>query len=200
MTTVVPTAATAPAAPAATPSTASIRTAGVVLAVCSLPWAVTAMVAGLDVGYPTHVVCGIFQVGIWALLATLWRTRATGTTTLARAVLVIEAGMLGLATAASVLMLMGEPIASSTPTAVLDVFWPLSMLGMAVIGIKVAITGRWRGVLRAWPVVAETWALVVLPSLALFGPGVAAWVCGLHLILGYFTLGALIAIRPDLTR
>jgi hypothetical protein len=29
--------------------------------------------------------------------------------------------------------------------AVLDVFWPLSMLGMAVIGVKVALAGRWRG-------------------------------------------------------
>ena len=27
----------------------------------------------------------------------------------------------------------------------LDVFWPLSMLGMAAIGVRIAIAGRWKG-------------------------------------------------------
>ncbi|MFC5139173.1 hypothetical protein ACFPK1_13095 [Actinomycetospora rhizophila] len=188
------------AAPTAAPSRGAIRAAGLVLAACSLPWAVTSLVAGIDIGYPTHVVCAVFQLGIWALLLTMWRTGATGTSRVARAMLGVEATLLALASAASVLLLLGEPIASSTPTLVLDVFWPLSMLGMAVIGIKVALAGRWRGVLRAWPVVAETWVLVVLPSMALFGPAGASWACGLHLLLGYTTLGVLLAVRPDLTR
>jgi hypothetical protein len=198
VTTTVPTAA--PTILSAPARTASVRAAGVVLAACSLPWAVTSLVAGIDIGYPTHVVCAVFQVGIWALLITMWRTGATGTTRAARLVLAVEAVFLALASAASVLLLLGEPIASSTVAVVLDVFWPVSMLGMAVVGIKVALAGRWRGVLRAWPVVAETWVLVVLPSLGIFGPQVASWVSGVHLIVGYGVLGALLALRPDLAR
>ncbi|MEJ2887036.1 hypothetical protein [Actinomycetospora aeridis] len=183
---------------AARPGAASVRAAGLVLAVCSLPWALTSLVAGIDIGYTTDIVCGVFQLGIWALLITMIRTRATGTSRPARAMLAVEAVLLTLASTASVLLLLGEPIASSTVTVVLDVFWPVSMLGMAVIGIKVAVAGRWRGILRAWPVVAETWVLVVVPSLALLGPGAASWVSGLHLIAGYATLGVLLAARPDL--
>ncbi|MDN8943629.1 hypothetical protein Q0P03_15115, partial [Staphylococcus aureus] len=43
----------------------------------------------------------------------------------------------------------------------LDVFWPLSMLGMAAIGVRIAIAGRWRGAARVWPLIAESWAPVV---------------------------------------
>ena len=52
--------------------------------------------------------------------------------------------------------------------AVLDVFWPLSMLGMFVIGVKIAFAGRWTGAARIWPLVAESWAVVSVPA---FGKG-----------------------------
>jgi hypothetical protein len=74
------------------------------------------------------------------------------------------------------------------------------MLGMAIIGIKVAVAGRWRGALRAWPVVAETWIFVALPAGALLGPVVGGYVAGGHFIVGYGVLGLLLALRPDLTR
>ena len=51
----------------------------------------------------------------------------------------------------------------------LDVFWPLSMLGMAAIGIRIAIAGRWTGAARFWPLVAESWAPVCVPVAALPG-------------------------------
>jgi hypothetical protein len=73
------------------------------------------------------------------------------------------------------------------------------MLGMAIIGIKVAVAGRWRGALRAWPVVAETRIFVTLPAGAL-GPVVGGYVAGGHFIAGYGVLGLLLALRPDLTR
>jgi hypothetical protein len=33
----------------------------------------------------------------------------------------------------------------------LDAFWPLSMLGMFFLGIRIAIAGRWTGAARWWP-------------------------------------------------
>jgi hypothetical protein len=81
----------------------------------------------------------------------------------------------------------------------LDVFWPLSMLGMFVIGIKVAVAGRWRGTLRAWPLLAETWAVVTVPTFLIVGEPVSSWVGGTHLLVGYAALGLLLARRPELT-
>lgn len=53
---------------------------------------------------------------------------------------------------------------------------------------------------RAWPVVAESWAVVNVPVFGALGPGRAAdLVGGSHLLLGYCTLGLLLLLRPELT-
>ena len=53
--------------------------------------------------------------------------------------------------------------------AALDLFWPLSMLGMFVIAIKIAAAGRWRGLARWWPLVAESWVIVSVPAMKIGG-------------------------------
>lgn len=179
----------------------SVRAAGAVLAAGTLSWvAAIPFTDPYDGGYVINVVTTMFQLGVWALLITMWRTRATGHTRTARGMLRVEFSLLSVATISSFLGLMPPAIADSTLNMVLDVFWPLSMLGMAVIGIKVAVAGVWRGVLRAWPVVAETLVLVALPALAFGGPTVGTWVCFAHLLVGYTTLGVLLVLRPALTR
>jgi hypothetical protein len=75
--------------------------------------------------------------------------------------------------------------------AVIDPFWPLSMLGMFVIGARIAIAGRWRGALHWWPLIAETWAMVTVPTRAILGVTAARWVGGTHLLIGYCVLGLL---------
>ena len=140
-----------------------------------------------------------FQLGVFCLLAAMWRTQATGTTRLARSMIVVESVVLGVATVQSLLTLPAMGGEWSTAATVLDPFWPLSMLGMAILGVKVAVAGRWRGALRAWPVVAETWVFVALPAMALLGPTVGSVVAGGHFIVGYGVLGVLLAVRPDLT-
>jgi hypothetical protein len=80
---------------------------------------------------------------------------------------------------------------------IFDACWPLSMLGMFAIGVRIAIKGRWRGVLRFWPLVAESWGVVVVPTYGMF-PAAAGFVGGTHLLVGYATLGALLARRPHL--
>jgi hypothetical protein len=82
----------------------------------------------------------------------------------------------------------------------LDAFWPLSMLGMFLIGIKVAVAGRWRGRARVWSLLAETWAPVCVPLLGILGHGAGDVVAASHLLLGYCVLGLTLATRPDLVQ
>jgi hypothetical protein len=76
---------------------------------------------------------------------------------------------------------------------VLDLFWPLSMLGMFLIGIRIAIAGRWRGPSRFWPTVAESWAVVTIPVMGALGADAARVVGSLHLVIGYAVLGLIVA-------
>jgi hypothetical protein len=77
--------------------------------------------------------------------------------------------------------------------AALDAFWPFSMLGMFFIGIRIAVAGRWTGLSRIWPVVAESWAVVTIPTLGIFGYDAATVVSCLHLLAGYTVLGVLVS-------
>lgn len=184
-------------------SSATLRWLGAGLAAGAATYGATFIVtAGWEAQgrFPIALTGLLFQLGVFCLLAAMWRTRATGTTRLARAMLVVESVVLGVATLQSVLTLPTGNGEWSTIATVLDPFWPLSMLGMAVIGVKVAVAGRWRGTLRAWPVVAETWVFVAVPSIVLLGQTVGSMVAGAHFLVGYTVLGLVLAIRPDLAR
>ena len=54
-------------------------------------------------------------------------------------------------------------------------------------------TGRLR---PPGPLVAESWAIVVLPIMGIFGPTIGGPAAGLHLLLGYGFLGVLLARMP----
>ena len=73
----------------------------------------------------------------------------------------------------------------------------LCMLGMFLIGIRIAIAGRWKGATRFWPMVAESWAVVVIPTLGIFGDTAAHVVACLHLVVGYAVLGVLVSRKRD---
>ena len=126
------------------------------------------------------------------------RTRATGVSRKAVAMLKVERVLLALAMAWSLVHGLVPSARDEVWLAVLDVFWPLSMLGMFVIGIKVAVAGRWRGAARLWPLVAESWAVVCIPVMGIFGQGIGDVVGATHLLVGYATLGLVIAARPAL--
>jgi hypothetical protein len=188
--------------PGARAGTGRLRLLGAGLAVGATAYAVPFMLYGsheAGIGRFMIDLTGVFfQLGVFCLLAAMWRTRATGTSRLARTMIVVESVVLGLATVQSLLTLPSMGGEWSTAAEALDPFWPLSMLGMAILGVKVAVAGRWRGVLRAWPVVAETWIFVALPAMAVFGPGIGSVVAGGHFVVGYGVLGLLLAVRPDL--
>ena len=192
---VEPSALPTPSAPA---STGRVRAAGAGVALGAAGYGVTVLVHGSH-GFVVDLVGTFFQLGLFGLLTVMVTTAATGTGRGARALLKVELGLLTVATVQSLLTLPAGGGQWSTAAQVLDPFWPLSMLGMAVVGVKVAVAGRWRGVLRGWPAVAESWILVVLPVGIVLGDGAADIVGGAHFVLGYGVLGLLLLARPTLT-
>jgi hypothetical protein len=179
------------------------RVAGCAMAAGALAWSVTTVL------FPWHEsernfritdLTGLaFQLGVMALLTVMMRTQAVGTSRKARIALRVEFVLLSLASTWSLLHAIVPDTVDSTPLAILDVFWPLSMLGMFVIGIKLAVTGRWRGALRGWPLIAESWAMVTIPAMGIFGQSAADWVGATHLLVGYCVVGLLLVLRPELT-
>ncbi|MFF5231310.1 hypothetical protein [Dactylosporangium sp. NPDC000521] len=180
-----------------------VRKLGLALAAGTAAWAASMFTVGNNptdsLGLTiTDATGGLFQLGLFALLAIQVRTRATGLTKVARGMLVVEHVLLAIATLWSVLHAI-PALRDQAFLVPMDIFWPLSMLGMAVIGVKLAITGRWKGVVRVWPVVAESWAVVTVPIFGIFGSPIADYVGGAHLLIGYMTLGVLLMLRPQLT-
>jgi hypothetical protein len=141
-----------------------------------------------------------FQLGVLSLVTLQLRTRATGLSRKAVAALRVERVLLGLAMLWSLIHGLVPAARDDAWLVALDVFWPLSMLGMFLIGIKIAFAGRWRGAARVWPLVAESWAVVCIPTMGIFGAGVGDVVGASHLLVGYVTLGLVIAAKPHLVR
>ncbi|WP_433059329.1 hypothetical protein [Dactylosporangium sp. CS-033363] len=140
-----------------------------------------------------------FQLGLFALLAIQLRTAATGTSKVARGMLYTEHVLLAVAFAWSVLHAVPS-LRDEAFLVPMDIFWPLSMLGMFVIGLKILFTARWKGAARVWPAVAESWAVVCVPVFGALGNSpIADYIGGAHLLVGYATLGLILATRPSLT-
>jgi hypothetical protein len=140
-----------------------------------------------------------FQISLFALVTTQLRTAATGTSRIARGMLRAEYGLLTLATLWTVLHGLVPSFRDDTWLAVLDAFWPLSMLGMFAIGVKIAVTGRWKGKARVWPLIAESWAVVTVPAYGILGATAGQYVGATHALVGYAALGLVLALRPHLT-
>lgn len=187
--------------PGASPPTAVLRALGAGVAVGAAVYAVCWLFfqGGTGGGFVIDVSGIALQLGVFCLLAALWITRGTGAGRVGRGLLVVEAVVLGVATVQSAFAASAGGGEWGTVATVLDPAWPLSMLGMVIVGVTVALVGRWRGVLRVWAPVAGSWLLVGAASTAL-GPELGSIVAGVHFLVGYAVLGVLLAVRPDLTR
>jgi len=179
-----------------------VRRCGAVLATGVAAWAVGSAFTGPNPSDSAGIAVQMwtalaFQIGLVALLAAYRRTRAIGAGRVARTVMVVEHLLL----AGAVLNTLDPLLPFFRGTGfdlAFDICWPLSMLGMLGIGIRMAVAGRWTGAARLWPLVAETWAIVVIPA-HVACPGLDQVVSPLHLLLGYTTLGVIMAVRPELT-
>lgn len=191
-------------APVSGVSTRHARRVGVAVAGGSAAWAAGMLAftntppAGTVQHFVYEISALLFQLGLVALVTLQLRTRATGTGKLARGFLHAEHVLLGLAIASTVTWMFFREYDQTAWFLALDVFWPLSMLGMAAIGVRIAIAGRWKGAARIWPLVAESWAPVAVPASFLL-PGFAHVVGAGHLAIGYVLLGVILARRPELT-
>jgi len=184
--------------------TAAVRRTGWLVAGGAAIWAASMAVYNPQTTDPTGILVNDlgavpFQLGLFALVTAQLRTGATGTTRVARGMLRAEYVLLTLATLWSVLHAALPGSRDAVWMHVLDAFWPLSMLGMFIIGVKIAIAGRWSGAARIWPLVAESWAVVTVPAIGLLGATTGQIVGVSHLLIGYVTLGVILASRPALT-
>ncbi|MGY1785958.1 hypothetical protein [Geodermatophilus sp. SYSU D00698] len=195
-------AAAAGARPAA--SIRSVRTAGIAVTAGSASWAAACALLGTTPPAGTwqatvvNLTAFAFQVGLVFLVSAQMRTGAIGTGRLARTLLHVEHALLAVAMVSSLMWALTPSLYDTGLFFVIDLFWPLSMLGMAAIGVRIAIAGRWTGVARYWPVVAESWAPVTVPTAFLL-PSVTQYVGAAHLLVGYVVLGIVLATRPHLT-
>ncbi|GAA1479350.1 hypothetical protein GCM10009623_37960 [Nocardioides aestuarii] len=185
-------------ATSATGATRPFLVHGRVLTAGALAWTVSILAVGQDPHSPLGLAVfgigsGLFQVGVMFLLRVLWRTNAIGSGRVARTVLRVEAGVLSLAMLSTFVDAIGLSNLEQTGWLVLDLCWPLSMLGMFLIGVRIAIAGRWHGLSRFWPMVAESWAVVTVPAMGIFGATVGQYVGALHLVVGYAVLGVLVS-------
>lgn len=175
------------------------RVHGRMLSIGAVLWAAATAYTGVDPGDSTGdllafgIGSGAFQVGLLFLLRVLWRTQALGTGRLARFFIRLEAVLVSLAICSTFVDAIGVSDLSQPGWLALDAFWPFSMLGMFLIGIRIAVAGRWTGASRWWPLVAESWAVVTIPTLGVFGYDAATVVSCVHLLVGYTVLGVLVS-------
>jgi hypothetical protein len=191
----------APARPQA--SARLVRAGGLAVTAGSLAWAGGILAFGVNPapgwkGMVYDASSLLFQLGLVALVYVQLRTGATGTGKLARFFLHAEHVLLGLAIASTLTWMFARDQENEVWFLALDAFWPLSMLGMFAIGIRIAIAGRWTGAARFWPLGAESWAPVNIP-VAVLAPSLVAFTGAAHLVIGYAALGVVLALRPELT-
>ena len=187
-----------------TTTTAAVRRTGWMVAGGALIWAAAMAAYSPQSTDSTAILVNDlgalpFQIGLFALVTTQLRTGATGVTRVARGMLRVEYVLLTLATLWTVLHAALPSQRDAVWLGVLDAFWPLSMLGMFIIGVKIAFAGRWKGVARFWPLAAESWAVVTVPALGILGATAGQYVGVAHLLAGYLVLGLILARRPHLT-
>ena len=171
---------------------------GMLLTAGAVAWGLDSLILGTDPSGTweeaiSSITSGTFQLGLLGLLTVLFATKALGDGRLARFFLRLEGVVLFFAMGSTFVDGIGVSDLDKAGWVLLDMSWPLSMLGMFLIGLRVAIAGRWHGRARFWPLVAESWGPVVVPTYGIFGGTVAGVVSFVHLCVGYGVLGQIVA-------
>lgn len=183
-------------------NTTTVRALGALVALGGVLWGVAWIVSPSEQGDNSQVeiwASGVFQLGLLALLGVMWWSRATGDSRLARGLLAAELVAVVLAVAWTVPYLFDANRPTTGVLVVLDAFWPLSMVGLLMVGIMVARAGRWPRPLRYLPLVA---ALLIPVDIAVSGASddVRNAVMGCYLALSYGALGLGMARAADRLR
>lgn len=172
-------------------STRTVQWLGALVALGGTFWGLSWMVSPSEKEVNSQVeiwASGVFQLGLLALLAVMWNTQATGTSRFARGSLAAEIVALILAIAWTVPYLFDANRPTTGVLVVLDLFWPLSMAGLIVIGVLVARAARWPSPLRYLPLAASL--LIPVDIAVAWTPDlVRNAVMGVYLAVSYGLLG-----------
>ncbi len=176
------------------------RAVGISLTVSTLAWLTATTLWADDEGFGLGSIVGgasalAFQAALIGLLTLQVRTRAMGAGKVARGFYHLQFGLTGGAIVSSILDMFWLAHGSIV-WAVFDVCWPLSMLGMFGIGIRIAIAGRWTGALRWQTLFAQSWLFWAIPLMAV--PAVGQIAPAAQLPLGYSVLGVVLYRRGTL--
>jgi len=172
-------------------NTRTVRSLGALVALGGVLWGLAWVMTPSEEGSNSQVeiwASGVFQLGLLAMLAVMWFSRATGTSRAARGLLAAEVVAVVLAIAWTVPYLFDANRPTTGVLVVLDVFWPLSMLGLVIIGALVVRAGRWPAPLRYLPLVAS----LIIPvdiSVSWAPDDVRNAVMGAYLAASYGLLG-----------
>jgi hypothetical protein len=180
-------------------NTRTVRWLGALVATGGVLWGLSWIMSPSDQDANSQVeiwASGVFQLGLLALLAVMWMSQATGTSRVARGFLAAEIVAVILAFAWTVPYLFDANRATTGVLVVLDVFWPLSMAGLIVIGILVARTARWPSPLRYLPLAASL--LIPVDIAVAWTPDeVRNAVMGAYLAVSYGVLGLMLIRQAD---
>jgi hypothetical protein len=176
-------------------SVKTIRGCGVAVALGGIVWGAAWLLSPSQPDRNSHVeiwASGVFQLGLFALLAVMWATAATGIGRWARTALVAEGVAVALAFAWTVPYLFDANRPDNGLLLVLDPFWPLSMVGLIVIGVLVVRARRWPAPLRYLPLAASL--LIPIDIAVAWAPNaLRPAITGVYMALAYGVLGLGIA-------
>ncbi|MEV4676287.1 hypothetical protein AB0K34_31975 [Actinomadura sp. NPDC049382] len=174
------------------------RLTGAALAAGTAAWIIGLLIAGdrvHDEVVPVEIWGSMaFLFGVLSLVALVLSTNATGRGK-GRYIAMVEMALF-------VPALIWCPLAiaypDETPAWVIpfDLCWPLSMLGMLVIGIAVAKVGRYRGLLRWHFLLCGLWLVVAGVGQAVLGEEGGTYPGTAWLGLTYGVLGLRLAVTP----
>lgn len=183
-------------------SVRSVRTTGIALAASTASWAAGIALVSTHQGFGWQSLVGgataiAFQLSIVRLLLLQVRTGAMGTGRIAKSFYIAQFVFMAGALVSSLLDAFW--LIRQTPVwMVFDAFWPLSMFGMVGIGVRIAIAGRWTGIVRWWTLWAQSWFVATIP-LVIVVKQAGEFMGSAHLIAGYVALGIILATSGTVT-
>ncbi len=172
----------------------TVSALGVLVSLGGILWGLAWVVTPSEEGSNSQVeiwASGVFQLGLLGLLTVMWFSHATGPGRTARGVLAAEVVALLLAIAWTVPYLFDANRPTTGVLVVLDAFWPLSMLGLIVVGVSVARARQWPAPLRYLPLVASLLIPVDI-AVAWASDDVRNAVMGVYLAASYGLLGTFV--------
>ncbi|MFC4116796.1 hypothetical protein [Nonomuraea zeae] len=189
-----------PARPAARPG--HVRATGLLLAAGATAWAVSTVIVGDRIKDGIHdldTITGmVFVAGLLAFVRLVSATRGAGdgwTRIIPHGLLVVLAGAF-LLNALSFGYARHDDF--PLPLMILDACWPLGQLGMLVLGVVIAVKGRYRGAVRWLPLLAGAWFPVTVIADLTGGSVVSVYVSAAWLLGVHAHLGVRLAARPTL--